>query len=68
MADEKTPEHLSKDDLDKVKGGYSVWIGGSLKDDGTPRDGITASEDQSPLAKPKADGIHGMETGFGGKT
>ena len=68
MADEKKPEQLSKDDLDQVKGGYSVWIGGSLKDDGTTRDGITASGNQTPSTKPKADGIHGMETGFGGKT
>ena len=30
--EKKTPETLNEKDLDDAKGGYSVWIGGSVQD------------------------------------
>ncbi|MEL6478992.1 MAG: hypothetical protein AAFR17_16820 [Pseudomonadota bacterium] len=33
MSDEKnSPDHIDEKDLDDAKGGYSVWIGGSVKE------------------------------------
>ncbi|MEM7684400.1 MAG: hypothetical protein AAF293_06215 [Pseudomonadota bacterium] len=53
--EDSSPEAIADNDMDQAKGGYSVWIGGSVKDEKSGK--VVMSGGSTMIKGPEAKGM-----------